>query len=337
MHTVARLFDRLVDPDHMERCCRAALRGKRRRPKVAAFELRRERTLRRILDDLRNDRWQPQRPQEIYVRTPKPRVIAWSPIEDRIVQAAVATLCEPIVLRQAEHADFACRRGFGTHRAVLRLQQCMRRYRWVLHLDVRSYFPSINLGVLRGQLAARIRDSRFLAVVDRMLEAGRGFYDDPQRRRRARIDADWPRPGHGVPIGSAFSQLLAVHLYLQDFDHFVKRILHVRGYVRYVDDLYLFDDDRLRLDETRQLVDDYLFGGLDLRLKRPTAPMLACAGSLDALGVRLRRDRIEVLPVTWRRLRADLARRLRDRSAGKAWARGLEASLASRAAQVFFG
>jgi hypothetical protein len=46
----------------------------------------------------------------------------------------------------------------------------------------------------------------------------------------------------GLPIGNLTSQFWA-NVYLNSFDHFVKRELHVAGYVRYVDDFVLFGGD----------------------------------------------------------------------------------------------
>jgi hypothetical protein len=43
----------------------------------------------------------------------------------------------------------------------------------------------------------------------------------------------------GLPIGNLTSQFWA-NVYLNPFDHFIKRILRCHGYVRYVDDLLFF-------------------------------------------------------------------------------------------------
>lgn len=50
----------------------------------------------------------------------------------------------------------------------------------------------------------------------------------------------------GLPVGNLTSQFWG-NCYLDGLDHFIKRTLRCQGYVRYVDDLLLFDDDRARL------------------------------------------------------------------------------------------
>lgn len=178
----------------------------------------------------------------------------------------------------------------------------MRRHRFAVHLDVKSYFPSIDVDRLRGLLARKIRDVRFLAVVDQVLEAGRGIYDDPEQRRMAALEDGWPPTGRGLPIGSYVSQLFAAHVYLDGFDHFVKRQLKVPGYVRYVDDFFLFGDARGQLRRWRGQVREWLASERGLRLKHPRARILSCRGSLDALGYRLRREGPEALARPLRRL-----------------------------------
>jgi hypothetical protein len=328
------LFARLCDPDQLAAVARQTVRGKRRRPDVAGFLFERERELRRIGDELSAGTWRPRPFTLLWFRDPKPRVIGRAPVADWIVHAAVAGLCETRFARSFSDIDFACRAGLGTHRAVLRLLRLQRRHRFALHLDIRSYFPSIDPDRVLAQLAARIRDRRFLAVVERILQSGRGLYDSMRARRHARMDADWPPRGRGLPIVAVTSQLFAAHVHLMHFDHFVKRELRVPGYVRYVDDLFLFGDRRAELRACREAVAAYLSERLDLRLKHPDARILAGAGHLDALGFRICRTGIEPLPAAWRRLRGRIGEHCRAERPDRA---ELERSLASRGAHLFFG
>ena len=49
--------------------------------------------------------------------------------------------------------------------------------------------------------------------------------------------------GKGLPIGNMTSQILAIY-YLNDLDHFIKEKLHIKYYVRYMDDFVLMHGDR---------------------------------------------------------------------------------------------
>ncbi|MBK8979835.1 MAG: RNA-directed DNA polymerase [Planctomycetes bacterium] len=302
----------LCDPDRFDAAVTLAVRGKRRRADVAWFLFERDRNVARLTAALANGTWRPGRFDALRIRDPKPRVIARASVADRIVQTAVAQLIAPGFLRSASEIDFACRAGFGTHRAILALLHAVRRHRFAVHLDVRSYFPSIELERLTTLIARRVRDRGLRVVIDRILAAGRGFYDPPAVRRDAGIAPDWPPAGRGLPIGAVTSQLFAAHVYLQELDHRVKRVLRVPAAVRYVDDLFLFGDRRADLRAWRSDVAEWCLAERGLRLKHPQARILSCAGHLDALGVRIRRDGIEPGARAWRRLRVRLRRCVRD-------------------------
>lgn len=329
------LFCRLIDADHLDAAAARTVQRKRSRPDVAWFLFDRERKLRQLREALADGSWRPERFRLLFLLDPKPRVIARASVPDRVVHTALALLLEPIVLRSASEADYACRDGHGQHRAVLRLLRGMREHPFVVHLDIKSYFPSIDLAILRAQLAERVHDDAFFAVLDRVLESGRGLYDSPGARRHARLGPDWPPRGIGLPMGAVTSQLLAAHLYLQRFDHWVKRVLKVQTYVRYVDDMFLFGSSSIQLEEWRVAVREYLGHQLHLRLKHEQAPVLSCRGHLDGLGMRIQRSCIEPMPRSWRRWRRRLADHVHGREPLDDAA--LRQSLASAAGHLFFG
>ncbi len=335
MRTTRNLFPRLCDPDHLDRAADDTVRGKRRRRDVAWFLFRREDELARIGAELAAGRYRPGEIELVVIRDPKRRLIARIPIADRVVQTAVVDLVEPVFYRSLLPDAFACRAGLGTHRAVLRLLELLRHHRFALHLDVKTYFPSIDLGILRRLLAERIADRRFLEVVDRILEAGQRIYRRPEARALAGLAAGWPPPGRGLPIGAYTSQIFAAHVYLNAFDHFVKRQLKVPGYVRSVDDTFYFGDRRADLRHWRRETGRWLREERGLRLKYPEARILSCRGHLDALGYRIRRDGVEALPRALRRLRRRIAAEL-ERPPGRRPQIDLRRSIASTAGVVLF-
>lgn len=306
-------------------------RGKRHRPDVSWFLLFREAELARIAADLRDGTWRHGPYDRVFIREPKPRLIARAQVADRVVHTAVADALAPVIERGLAPEDFASRTGLGAHRAVLRLRAHMQRHRFALHLDVRAYFPSIDASRALGLVAQRVADDRYLRVLDLILTEGARLYRDPQVRRHVGLAADWPPPGHGLAVGSSVSQLLAAHVYLNAFDHWVKRVLRVPGYVRYVDDLFLFGDRRADVRTWRGEVAGWLASERGLRLKHPDAPVLACAGHLDALGHRVRRDGHEVFGRTVRRTARRTGVALETGDVG-----GLERSVASTVGLVTF-
>ena len=72
-------------------------------------------------------------------------------------------------------------------------------------------------------------------------------------------------PGCGIPIGNLTSQLFS-NIYLNDFDHYMKRTLGLKHYGRYVDDFFVVHNDKEYLKAIIKLSKDYLATHLELKL-----------------------------------------------------------------------
>ena len=140
--------------------------------------------------------------------------------------------------------SFANRRGKGTHRALTRAQALCRGHRFVLQCDVQQFFPSLDHEVLRRALLKKIDDRRVMVLIDRILASGESVHEQDYEPVVFPGDdlLSLLRP-RGLPIGNLTSQFWA-NVYMNPFDQFVNRELRCSAYVRYVDDLLLFADDK---------------------------------------------------------------------------------------------
>lgn len=325
MRRARGLFERLVDADHLVEAARLTTRSKRSRRSVAGFIARRHATLARLRAELTSGVWRPAPFEVLRIRDPKPRIIGVAPVADRVVYTALVEAMAPVILPGTMPESFACRRGTGVHRAVYAIRRAMARHRFAVHLDVKAFFPSIDVSILRRLLARRIADARFEAVLDRVWEVGLDLYRRPEIRAFAGLGDGWPPPGRGLPIGTATSQFCATHVYLGGLDHFVKRELKVPSAARFVDDVLIFGDRRADLRRWRAEIGAWLQAERGLRLKHPEAPIVSCAGTLHALGHAIRRDTHHALPRARRRLVA----RCRGVVTGQEVPRDLRSSIAA--------
>ena len=144
--------------------------------------------------------------------------------------------------------------GKGTHRALDRCQQFTRSNRYVLQCDIRQFFPSIDHACLRRILWPKIGDPQVRRLVEQILGSGAGVLSEEYEMVWFPGDdllaALRPR---GLPIGNLTSQFWA-NCYLNSFDHFVKRELRCRAYLRFVDDFLLFSDDKAQLWDWRETI-----------------------------------------------------------------------------------
>jgi len=73
----------------------------------------------------------------------------------------------------------------------------------------------------------------------------------------------------GIPIGNLLSQIYAL-IYMNPVDHFIKRILRVKHYVRYVDDFIMIGISRDSCLENRALIIKFIKDALNLTLSKST-------------------------------------------------------------------
>jgi RNA-directed DNA polymerase len=123
---VGNVWERLVSFPNL---LRAARKGKRDRPDVAAFEYDAERELLRIRDELESGAY-PFGPSHS-ITEPKPRLISAAPYRDRVVHHALCNVLEPVYERSFIADGYACRTSKGTHAAVRRCHEFARRFPWV--------------------------------------------------------------------------------------------------------------------------------------------------------------------------------------------------------------
>ncbi len=241
------MYKQLSSWENLLLAYRRASKGKRGHASAAAFEHRLEDNLIDLQRSLRSQSYRPGAYTSFYIHEPKRRLISAAPFRDRVVHHALCNLIEPIFECSFIDDSYANRVGKGTHRALARVQGLARRFSYVLQCDLRQFFPSIDHAILRGLLARKIKDPDVLWLVDRILESGRGVLSEAYEMVYFPGDdlfaVNRPR---GLPIGNLTSQFWA-NVFLNPFDHFVKRELRSIGYVRYVDDFLLFALDKATL------------------------------------------------------------------------------------------
>jgi retron-type reverse transcriptase len=246
------MYDALCSWENLLHAYRRASKGKRGTATVAAFEHRLGDELAALRDDLVTGRYRPSGYTSFHIHEPKRRLISAAAFRDRVVHHALCLQIEPLFERAFTRDSYANRVGQGTHRALSRAQHLARQHPLVLQLDVRQFFPSLDHGVLRGLLARKVSDARVLGLIELILASGDGIHGEAHDMTF--FDGDdllaILRP-RGLPIGNLTSQFWA-NVYMNPIDHFISRELRCDAYVRYVDDMLLFGDDRRSLADARE-------------------------------------------------------------------------------------
>lgn len=284
MKRVGGLFEKIVDFENLRLAAHTAALGKRSRPDVASFLLDLEPELLRLRRQLADGSYRTGPYRVFKVQDPKPRLISAAPFRDRVVHHALTRVIEPIFERRFTLDSFACRQGFGTHRALLRARSACRRFRYVLKCDIRKYFASIDHGILKGLLRRVIKCDGTLTLAGHIIDGA-----PPQEPTEAYFAGDTLftpfERARGLPLGNQTSQFFA-NVYLNPLDQMVRRQLHAGEYLRYVDDFLIFGDDKRRLAEIKTEIAAHL-STLRLRLHVRKSRIYATKEGVGFLGFRL--------------------------------------------------
>lgn len=280
------LFNKICEMDNLRLADTRARQGKKRSRGVRLFDRDPEGNLSRLRDTLLSGTYKTSRYTFFQVRDPKERTIARLPYyPDRIVHHAIISILEPIFTRLYTADTYACIKGRGGHLARHRIMEAMRKdpdgTKYCLKLDIRKYYPSVNHEILKGILRRKIKDARLLLLLDEIIDSA-----------------------PGLPIGNYLSQTLA-NVYLAYFDHYVKEVLRVKYYYRYVDDIVVLGDNKNQLRAILARMREYL-EGLDLEVKGNWQVFPVDARGLDFLGYVFRHNGVRLR----KRIKQNIFRRL---------------------------
>lgn len=162
------------------------------------------------------------------------RPIGIPTFEDKVLQRAVAMVLEAIYEQDFLDCSYGFRPGRSAHQALesLRNQAMAMKGGWIIEVDIRKFFDTLDHGQLRAILQQRVRDGVLLRLIGKWLNAG------------VLEEGSLSFPEAGTPQGGVISPLLA-NVYLHEvldkwFEEVVKPRLKGQGFlVRYADDFVM--------------------------------------------------------------------------------------------------
>lgn len=248
MKPAENLIELVAEPDNLCLAFWKARRGKESRPEVVAYRSRLGENLRQLRLRLLYGTVEVGRYHTFRIFDPKERIICAADFGERVLHHALMNVCHSHFERFQIFDSYATRPGKGQYAALDRAKGYTRRYGWFCKMDVRKFFDSIGHERLCILLERRFGDARLMEIF------------------RAIICSYESAPGRGLPIGHLTSQYFA-NFYLAHADHYIKDRLRVRAYVRYMDDMVFWCDDRAEAVRIAALFRDFIAGELGLALK----------------------------------------------------------------------
>lgn len=170
----------------------------------------------------------------------KVRLIRAVHFSERIVQKCLCqNILYPIYTRYIIYDNYANQKGKGTSFALKRfesfIRQFFKKYKregYILFIDFKDYFGQIDHNILKETYREYISDPNLLLYIDRFVDA---FGEK------------------SLGLGSETSQLHGI-MYSNKLDHYIKEVLKIKYYGRYMDDSFIILHDKKELEKIRNKI-----------------------------------------------------------------------------------
>lgn len=265
MKTWSNLWEPFISEENFKLAYLSAKKGKSRQAQVRRFELAPAERLALTRQSVMDGTFHTSKYQSRVIFEPKRRVIYILPFNpDRIVHHAIINILKPYYARYFISDSYACVEGRGQQTAVQRCMELIRRNRYCMEGDIHHFYPSISHDLLFEQYKRKVRDKKFLAILED------NIYSFPG--------------GKNIPIGNLTSMWHG-NFFLTQLDLFCKHELGIHDYLRYCDNFWLGGNDKARLHECRRRIEDFLNEKMELEYSK--ANVFDVKQGIDCLGYRL--------------------------------------------------
>jgi len=246
---------------------------------VKDFQRHLEANLQKLSRMLRDGSYRPQAIRRKWISklgSNEKRPLGIPTVRDRVAQAALRAVLEPIFERDFAAHSYGFRPGRGCKDALRRVDALLKAgYSWVVDADLKSYFDTIPHSQLIGRVRGKVSDGKVLGLVTAYLKA------------QVMETAQGWTPEQGTPQGAVISPLLS-NIYLDPLDH----LLAEKGWeaVRYADDFVILCPSEAEAREALEQVQQWTASaGLTLHPVKTRIVDATQAGGFDFLGYHFER------------------------------------------------
>ncbi len=227
---------------------------------------------------LKAERYHPLHVKRVFIAKPDGslRPLGIPAVIDRVVQMAVKLVIEPLFEADFLSCSFGFRPKKSSHQAIRLIEDHLYRgYRWVVDVDLKSYFDTIAHEPLLEMVQQRVTDRKIVRLIRYWLKAG------------VLEDGVVTYPELGSPQGGVLSPLLA-NIYLHRVDQEWQKRQPREVLVRYADDMLIMCPTQADAERAYSRLQEVL-SELSLTLNASKTRITAARDGFDFLGFSFRR------------------------------------------------
>ena len=210
--------------------------------------------MRELYREFLEDRYQPKPALRVFIPKSdgRQRPLGIPTVKDRIAQAAVRGILEPIYEKEFCDCSLGFRKGKSQIDAINKIEEYKEQgYKWVLDADIKGFFDNIDHELLIKFIRQKVTDGWVIEIIKSWLTMG------------VMKDGEYISTEKGTPQGGVISPLLA-NIFLHEFD----KIMVERGYklVRFADDFVVMTKSKRKAKRAYEVVKEIITEKLKLEL-----------------------------------------------------------------------
>lgn len=261
-----RIYDQALTYENVYAAWKTVSHTCKNRRGVFEFALFAHVRVEKILEELKERKYWPNKYRCFMIFEPKPRLVMSQSVRDKAVNHFVANeylipLLDPALI----DTNVATRKKRGSSYAMKMLKRYIGKMRaarpndniYVLKIDISKFFYTIDHEILFEMLKRRIKDPDVIEILRRIIsETNKPYINKIIDRFNSRYSTNIPHYDldKGLSIGAVTSQFLAI-LYLNDLDWFIKENLSCKHYIRYMDDFLILGHNKQELYHIKKIVE----------------------------------------------------------------------------------
>jgi len=244
-----------------------------------------------VNEQLKRGSYQPKPVKRVWIDKPgsaEKRPLGIPTVTDRVVQAAVRMVIEPIFENRFAKHSYGFRPGCGCKDALRRVEELLRAGNThVVDVDIKGYFDTIPHDRLMALVREHVADGRVLGLIEGFLK--QGVIEGTEWQEAKRETA--PEKQEGTPQGGVISPLLA-NIYLDPLDWLMAGC--GIEMVRYADDMVVLCRSQEEAMSALEKIGEWMVeAGLTLHPDKTRMVDMGLADShFDFLGYRFKRSRL---------------------------------------------